>query len=212
METCPNCNTPIKTSMFSSVELYNKVTARLINAYQTSQAEGYCTKCGEKLLAAAQQKAIEEREQLTREIATMLDAIPVVSIPHPLGWDYEVIGIVTGQSTTGTGVFSELSASVNDIFGTKSGRFNKKIKAGEALCTAQLRQQTLDLGGHAVLGTDIDYSEVGGERGMLMVCMAGTAVRLKNLNILGAEKAGEMKHLQQIYTRLKFLRQFDLTH
>jgi hypothetical protein len=37
------------------------------------------------------------------------------------------------------------------------------------------------LGGNAVIATDIDYAEVGGVRAMLMVCMAGTAVRLNNL-------------------------------
>ena len=34
------------------------------------------------------------------------------------------------------------------------------------------------MGGNAIIGTDIDYSEVGGGKGMLMVCMSGTAIEL----------------------------------
>jgi uncharacterized protein YbjQ (UPF0145 family) len=48
-----------------------------------------------------------------------------------------------------------------------------------------LRKETLELGGNAVLATDIDYAEVGGDKGMLIVCMTGTAVLLKNPEVLG---------------------------
>ena len=77
-----------------------------------------------------------------------------------------------------SGVVSEFTSSFTDLFGVQSGRFNKKLKAGEDICFAQLRKQALDLGGNAVIATDIDYSEVGGGKGMLMVCMGGTAIKL----------------------------------
>jgi hypothetical protein len=45
----------------------------------------------------------------------------------------------------------------------------------------------VELGGNAILATDIDYAEVGGGKGMLMVCMTGTAVLLENTAVMGAE-------------------------
>ena len=117
--------------------------------------------------------------------------------------------MVTGQSTTGTGVIAELTSSFSDLFGVQSGRFNKKLKGGEDICFAQLRKQTLDLDGNAVIATDIDYSEVGGDKGMFMVCMGGTAIKLKNTNILGQERANKIIELIQLNERIKILYSYD---
>jgi hypothetical protein len=47
-------------------------------------------------------------------------------------------------------------------------------------CRNQLRFKAVKLGCNAIIATDVDYAEVGGGKGMLMVCMAGTAVKLAN--------------------------------
>lgn len=119
----------------------------------------------------------------------------MVTTHTPLNWDYEIIGIVTAQTTTGTGVFAELSASISDFFGKQAHRYNSKLKEGENMCLSQLRTQTIQRDGNAVIAADIDYSEVGGDKGMLMVCMAGTAVKITNLDILGANAA----HISKVY-------------
>mgnify|MGYP001331239116 CR=1 FL=1 len=66
--------------------------------------------------------------------------------------------------------------------------------------------KTLGLGGNAVIATDIDYSEVGGTKGMLMVCMAGTAVSLINTEILGPDKSNELKDIDKLVSRLRNLK------
>ena len=46
-----------------------------------------------------------------------------------------------------------------------------------------LRIQCVKLGGNAVISSDIDFNEIGsGSTNMLMVCMAGTAIRVKDIN------------------------------
>lgn len=62
---------------------------------------------------------------------------------------------------------------------------------GENLCLSQLRMKTLGLGGNAVISADIDYTEVGGLKGMLMISMAGTTVHLLNTEMLGHGKSKE---------------------
>lgn len=116
--------------------------------------------------------------------------------------------MVTGQSTTGTGVISEFTSSFTDFFGAQSGRYNQKLKAGENMCFNQLRLQTLDLSGNAVIATDIDYSEIGGGKGMLMVCMAGTAIQLTNVDILEIETAEIIEKLSYANRRIKELQKF----
>ena len=113
--------------------------------------------------------------------------------------------MVTGQSVTGTGIISELASSFTDIFGMQSGRFGNKIKEGENICKAQLRLAAAHLGASAVIGTDIDYSEVGGGKGMLMVCMSGTAIKLDNLEVLNsdtAEKLSDIENIASTYNNL----------
>lgn len=76
------------------------------------------------------------------------------------------------------------------------------------MCFAQLRKQALDLGGNAVIATDIDYSEVGGEKGMLMVCMGGTAIKLKNTSALGQDRANKIDELIKLNERNLILNSF----
>lgn len=206
---CPNCGKQLKVGVFYYNELLSDNEIKIINEYHPKKADAYCSECGKELYKKYQAKAIEERSRLNTDLQSLIEAIPVVSIHSPQNWEYEILGMVTGQSTTGTGVISEFTSSFTDLLGMQSGRYNRKIKAGEDICFAQLRRQTLDLGGNAVIGTDIDYSEVGGDKGMLLVCMAGTAVKIKNTAILGKERTAEIEHLSNLYKRLKELNRLN---
>ncbi|MEI7585563.1 heavy metal-binding domain-containing protein [Runella sp.] len=206
---CPNCGAKLKTSLFSYNEILSINKINIINEYHPKKAAAYCGKCGDELYKQYQSKSIEEKDKLSTDLQVLIEAVPVVSLHSPQGWNYDILGMVTGQSTTGTGVVSEFTSSFTDFFGMQSGSYNKKIKAGENLCFAQLRKQALDMGGNAVIGTDIDYSEVGGEKGMLMVCMAGTAIKIKNTESLGTERNLELEQLIKLYKRLKMLNRFN---
>ncbi|MBK7959544.1 MAG: heavy metal-binding domain-containing protein, partial [Bacteroidetes bacterium] len=39
---------------------------------------------------------------------------------------------------------------------------------------AQLKNKTIQMGGNAIVGVDVDYGELGSIKGMIMVCMTGT--------------------------------------
>lgn len=206
---CPNCGTPIKSGMFSSVSLLEQNEIDFINEYHHNKRDGYCSKCGKEMLTNYLQNYNVEKSSLIKKMSDLISALPVVSVQNPINWDYEILSMVTGQSTTGTGVISEFTSSFTDLLGRQSGRFNKKLKDGEALCFSQLRMQALDLGGNAVIATDIDYSEVGGDKGMLMVCMGGTAVKLKNIIILGEERANQINELHKMNARIRILNAYN---
>lgn len=209
MAGCPNCGTELKSGILSSVSLLPEKTVMLINEYTEPKAQAYCTKCGAAPLAKAKTELVHEQSTIALKMPQLIDAVPVVSAQGPHGWDYQVLDMVTGQSVTGTGVISEFTSSFADMFGAQSGRMNRKLKAGEDLCFAQLRKQALDLGGNAVIATDIDYSEVGGDKGMLMVCMAGTAVVVKNPAVFGFAKSDRIDQLVRLNDRMKYLRMLE---
>ena len=192
----------------SSNKLLNEQQIGVINEYNDKKVEGYCAKCGNGLYEKHKKTLLTERGNLTDYLKSNIGYIPVISAHSPLNWDYRVLGMVTGQSTTGTGVISEFTSSFTDFFGAQSGRYNQKLKAGENMCFSQLRLQALDLGGNAIIATDIDYSEIGGSKGMLMVCMAGTAVRLANVDLLEKETAKIIERLTYANQRIKDLRRY----
>jgi uncharacterized protein YbjQ (UPF0145 family) len=205
---CPACGEKIHAGIFASNALLPPDAVALINEYSPAQATHRCGKCGLGLLAEHQESLRREREDLVRRIQADLASIPILSLQSPLHWDYTVCGLVTAQTTTGTGVFAEFTASFTDIAGAQSKAYNEKIKAGENICKGILRMEALDLGANAVIAADIDYAEVGGGKGMLMVCMTGTAVLLRNPEVLGSSAPESFQRLGALRDRLRHLSQY----
>lgn len=209
LSNCPNCGADLKGEMLGANKLASKNKTTIINLYSEKQADGYCSKCSKEEWKSAKGKLIDEKKKLSDEIKKMLKIVPVISAHSPLGWDYNVLDMVTGQSTAGTGFLTEFTSSFTDLFGEQSGRHNTKIKQGEALCSMQVRMKCLNKGGNAVIATDIDYSEMGGAKAMMMICMAGTAVELKNVDALGEERAEKMNVLVDKNKRYQILNKLN---
>jgi len=204
MENCPNCGAAIKTGLLSSNQMMDEKTVRFINEMTEKTSQSYCNRCGNGLLEQSKELFKPEYREFQKLVKKKLHFIPVISAHSPLNWKYQVVGMVTGQSTTGTGVFSEISSGFTDFFGMQSNAFNAKIRDGENLCFLQLRKKAIMHGANAVIATDIDYSEMGSIKGMIMVCMAGTAVKLENTEVLGDGEAG-LLDLFADYENLKYL-------
>lgn len=176
-KTCPNCDKKLD-GLLSSRFILQDSTIAFINGISDIPKEAYCDECGLAILNNYTLKIRKEREVLIQELKDKLDIIPILTIPNPANWNYEPITMISAQTVTGTGFLSEISASWADMLGSQSGALSNKLMNGENLCKDRLRFDALLLGGNAIIGTDIDYSEVGGAKGMLMVCMAGTAVKV----------------------------------
>lgn len=193
METCPNCGTKLSTSIFNENLALNKNEVSLINRFTDFKSQGFCNKCNNEnnFLSNAKKEYFKLTNELadsindlTSELTDLSRFIPIVSLHTPQDWKYKSIEMVSAQVVSGTGIVAEIAANWTDFFGMESGTYNEKVKNAEDKCKSILRMQTINLGGNAILGTDIDYSEAGGGKAMLMVCMAGTAVKITNLNDL----------------------------
>lgn len=150
-----------------------------------------------------------ECDELKHMLLSSFPRVPVISIHNPLNWDYTAIDLVTAQSTLGTGLITDISSGITDLFGVQSEKYNNKIQDGENLCKAALRSKALSLGANAVIAVDVDYTDMGGAKSMVCVCMTGTAVHLNNPEVFDANLNETISILKSVIARLEYLKRFD---
>ncbi|AZI37265.1 hypothetical protein NT2_01_02570 [Caenibius tardaugens NBRC 16725] len=90
----------------------------------------------------------------------------------------EYLGIVTGEVIVGANIFRDLFASITDIVGGRSGKYENVLARAREEALAEMKSRATELGGNAVVGVDLDYEVLGQNGSMLMVSASGTAVRL----------------------------------
>lgn len=89
------------------------------------------------------------------------------------------LGIVTGEAILGANVIRDFFASVRDVVGGRSGAYEKELRKGREYAFEEMQEQANELGANAIVGIDIDYETLGESSGMLMVTVAGTAVKIR---------------------------------
>jgi uncharacterized protein YbjQ (UPF0145 family) len=88
----------------------------------------------------------------------------------------QYLGIVTGEVIAGANVVRDLFASVTDIFGGRSGKYEEVLSRAREEALSEMKSKAAQMGANAVIGVDIDYEVLGKAGSMLMVSVSGTAV------------------------------------
>ena len=88
------------------------------------------------------------------------------------------LGVVTGEVIVGANLFRDLFASITDLVGGRSGKYEEVLGRARRQAIAEMKSEALSLGGNAVIGVDLDYEVLGQNGSMLMVSCSGTAVIL----------------------------------
>ncbi|MCT4697606.1 YbjQ family protein [Tenacibaculum haliotis] len=201
-ENCPNCNKSLNG--FFSADLLLESKVEFINKHLKQDKGAYCSNCSKPLLKQIADKFRKEKVDIERRLQQIIHYIPIMTSPSPVNWDYEVLGMISAQTTSGTGFATELSRSFNDFFGSGSQTTNRKIGRATNLCKADLRVQAVRHGGNAVISTDIDFNEIGaGTTNMLMVCMAGTAIRVTNMENFSAKNRDTIIEVVELTEKLE---------
>ena len=92
----------------------------------------------------------------------------------------ERIEIITAECVFGMNLFRDFFASITDIFGGRSKASQKVLRDARRTCLTELRREALIVGANAVVGVDLDYSEISGDgKSMLLTIASGTAVRVE---------------------------------
>lgn len=208
---CSSCGTELNAGgLFSgSYSALSTEELKAVNDYLNLSKDAGCTKCLRKEASKTASIISQRISTLSSQFFKEDSWIPITTSGISANWDFETIDIVSAQANVGTGVFAELSSDFSDLFGTQSDTYNQKMAKAENICKAALTSKALNLGADAVIGVDIDYSEVGGGKGILMVCMTGTAVHLNQLSVLSISSQERLKHTKAMFKEIEQLRTLD---
>lgn len=132
---CPHCQKKLDGLMTTRIILKDSTNA-FINQFNFPNSEAYCnaTECGPALIENYKQEIAIKRAELNKEILAKIVLIPIVTTNSPLNWNYDILDIVSAQSVSGTGFFSEMSGSWADFTGGQSNAMIDKLSIGEEIC------------------------------------------------------------------------------
>jgi uncharacterized protein YbjQ (UPF0145 family) len=88
----------------------------------------------------------------------------------------QYLGIVTGEVISGANIVRDIFASVTDVFGGRSGKYEDVLARSREEALGEMKSKAVQMGANAVIGVDIDYEVLGKTGSMLMVSVSGTAV------------------------------------
>lgn len=91
---------------------------------------------------------------------------------------HQYLGVVSAQTIIGANFFKDILGGLMDIFGGRSGTYEKVLEEAKQSAMAELEQKASVLGANAVVGIDLDFETVGSNGSMLMVIATGTAVKI----------------------------------
>lgn len=89
----------------------------------------------------------------------------------------QYLGIESVEIVIGTGVISEFTSAITDIFGERATAFERKLADAKQTALHRLQSIALQRGANAVVGVDIDYTEFMANR--IGVVINGTLVNIK---------------------------------
>ena len=114
----------------------------------------------------------EEREQIKNIVLVTTPTIPNQPIK-------KAIGVVAAECAFGMNLFKDIFAAFTDLLGGRSKSYQNTLKDARNTCLKELREDCYKLGGNAVVGVSLDYSEISGDgKAMLFLVASGTAVIL----------------------------------
>lgn len=89
------------------------------------------------------------------------------------------LDIITAECVFGMHIFKDIGAGLRDFVGGRNESFQKTLRDARETVLLELRHEAWKLGADAVVGEDLDYSEIsGGGKSMIFLVASGTAVTL----------------------------------
>ncbi len=129
---------------------------------------------------ASRDKFISAKEQNTRFNNNVIN--------HKLTTSYnfdgykitKYVNVISGNVVIGTGFFSEIVASFDDLFGTTSTPFENKMEKAKEIAVQKLIMKSALIGGNAIIGIDFDFFTLSNN--MMAVSANGTSVVIEEID------------------------------
>lgn len=129
---------------------------------EVSAGAKYCTSCGASLIPGTSEEFI------------------VTTTPSAEGYRIKkILGVVTGLTPRTRGVGGKIVAGIQSIFGGEITAFTSELEKARVEAIQRVRAKALQLGANAILGLDLETSDLGTQSGIVVISATGTAVILE---------------------------------
>lgn len=120
----------------------------------------FCTKCG---------------AQLTGQ--TQTGQFLIVTTPTVANYKIvKVLGLVTGLTPRTRGIFGQFVAGWESMVGGEVTAFTSEVEKARWEAIERAKSRALALGANAIVGMDVETSDMGTQNGIMLFSATGTAV------------------------------------
>ena len=124
---------------------------------EVSEGTKFCPKCGASVIPGE------------GFIITTTPTVPGYKIK-------KVLGVVTGLTPRTRGVLGKFVAGIQSMFGGEVTAFTTELEKARAEAIERVKSKALALGANALIGLDLETSELGLRAGVVVISATGTAV------------------------------------
>ena len=117
----------------------------------------FCPKCGASLIPT------------TGFIVTTTPTVPGYKIK-------KVLGVVTGLTPRTRGVLGKFVAGIQSLVGGEVTAFTTELEKARAETIERVKSKAVALGANAIIGLDLETSDLGLQAGVVVISATGTAV------------------------------------
>jgi len=119
----------------------------------------FCPKCGETV----------DEEDSTGFMIVTTPTVPGYRIT-------KVMGVVTGLTPRTRGILGKFVAGLESMFGGEVTAFTSELEKARLDAIRRVRSKAMNLGANAVVGLDMETSDLGLQLGVIVISATGTAV------------------------------------
>jgi uncharacterized protein YbjQ (UPF0145 family) len=88
----------------------------------------------------------------------------------------KVLGVVTGLTPRTRGVLGKFIAGIESMFGGEVTAFTVELEKARLEAMERVKRKALNLGANAIVGLDLETSDLGLQTGIVVISATGTAV------------------------------------
>ena len=88
----------------------------------------------------------------------------------------KVLGVVTGLSPRTRGILGKFVAGIQSMVGGEVSSFTSELEKARMEAIERVRQKAVAMGANAIVGLDMETSDIGLQAGVTVISATGTAV------------------------------------
>jgi len=106
----------------------------------------------------------------------------ITTTPTVSGYEIKkVLGVVTGLTPRTRGVLGKFVAGIQSLVGGEVTAFTTELEKARVEAIERVKSKALALGANAIIGLDLETSDLGLQAGIVVISATGTAVIIEKV-------------------------------